>query len=66
MSEQQIQVVFLMLYEGVAVMSVIACCYLLFRRGNAFSAEVTSPVRLRRWTRLISCLQAILISYAPL
>jgi len=50
MSEQQIQVVFLMLYEGVAVMSVIACCYLLFRRGNAFSAEVTSPVRLRRWT----------------
>ena len=50
MSEQQIQIGFLMLYVAAAVMSVIACCYLLFRRGNAFSAEVTSPVRLRRWT----------------
>jgi len=37
-----------MLYGGVAVSAIIACCYLLFRRGNAFAPNVTSPVRLRR------------------
>lgn len=30
--------------------SLIASCYLLFRQGNAFAPDITSPVRLRRWT----------------
>ena len=29
--------------------NLIACCYLLFRRGNAFAPDVKPPVRLRRW-----------------
>ena len=41
---------FFMLYASVAMLSLIACCYLLFRQGNAFAKEVTPPVRLRRWT----------------
>ena len=40
---------FILLYGGVAMAALIACCYLLFRRGNAFASEVTSPPRLRRW-----------------
>ena len=39
---------FNMLYGGMAVMAIVACCYLLFRRGNAFAPNVTSPIRLRR------------------
>ena len=39
---------FNMLYGGMALLAVIACCYLLFRRGNAFAPNITSPVRLRR------------------
>ena len=31
-------------------MAAIASIYLLFRRGNAFAADVTPPRRLRRWT----------------
>ena len=42
-------ILFLMFYGGVTFASVIACIYLLFRRGNAFASDVTSPVRLRRW-----------------
>jgi len=41
---------FMMFYAVVAAMSMIACFYLLFRRGNAFAPDVTSPVRLRCWT----------------
>ena len=40
---------YLMFYAGVMVLNLIACCYLLFRRGNAFAADITTPVRLRRW-----------------
>ena len=29
--------------------ALIACVYLLLRKGNAFAADVTSPVLLRRW-----------------
>ena len=43
-------ILFGMLYAVVAVLSLIACCYLLFRQGNAFARYVTPPVRLRRWT----------------
>lgn len=41
---------FLVLYGGVAVLGMIACCYLLLRRGNAFATDITPPARLRRWT----------------
>ena len=43
-------ILFGMLYAVGAVLSLIACCYLLFRQGNAFARDVTPPVRLRRWT----------------
>ena len=39
-----------MLYIGAATTDVIACIYLLLRRGNAFAPDVVTPVRLRRWT----------------
>ena len=39
-----------MFYAGVTVLNLIACCYLLFRRSNAIAPDITSPVRLRRWT----------------
>ena len=42
--------VFLMFYASVAMLSLIACCYLLFRRANAIAPDVMSPLRLRRWT----------------
>jgi len=41
---------FFMFYASVAMLSLIACCYLLFRQGNAFAKEITPPVHLRRWT----------------
>ena len=40
---------YIMLYAVVTAMSMLASCYLLFRRGNAFAADITPPVRLRRW-----------------
>ena len=40
----------LMLYAVGATVNGIASIYLLLRRGNAFDAEITTPVRLRRWT----------------
>ena len=39
-----------MFYASVAMLSLIACCYLLFRRANAIAPDITPPVRLRRWT----------------
>lgn len=41
---------YIMLYAVVTATALIASCYLLFRRGNAFAPDVISPVRLRRWT----------------
>ena len=41
---------FLMFYASVAMLALIACCYLLFRRSNAIAPDVTPPARLRRWT----------------
>ena len=43
-------ILYLMFYAGVAVLSLIASCYLLFRRANAIAPDVSSSVRLRRWT----------------
>ena len=50
MHDQIQEEIFLMFYASVAMLSLIACCYLLFRQGNAFAKDVTPPVRLRRWT----------------
>ncbi len=46
----QEEFLFYMLYTTAAVLSLIACCYLLFRRANAIAPDVTPPARLRRWT----------------
>ena len=35
---------YIMLYAVVTVMALIASCYLLFRQGNAFAADITLPV----------------------
>ena len=44
-------VLFIALYIGVAFLAVVACLYLLFRRGNAFVGdEIKSSRVLRRWT----------------
>ena len=50
MYDQIREEIFLMFYASVAMLSLIACCYLLFRQGNAFAKDVTPPRRLRRWT----------------
>ena len=43
-------IVFVILFGGVIMLNVVAAFYLMWRRGNAIDPEVTSPVRLRRWT----------------
>ena len=40
---------FIMLYGGTSIACLIACLYLCLRKGNAFSSDVTPPVRPRRW-----------------
>ena len=50
MHNQVQEEIFLMFYASVAMLCLNACCYLLFRRSNAIAPDVTSPVRLRRWT----------------
>ena len=52
MYEQEFQgdILYMMLYAVVAALNLVACCYLLFRRGNAFAPDITSPVCLRQWT----------------
>ena len=47
---QALESIYYVFYGGVTVLDLIACCYLLFRRGNAFAPDLTTPVRLRRWT----------------
>ena len=45
---------FMMLYGGVALFAVVACLYLLLRRGNAFvGEEIRSSRRLRQWTAVL-------------
>ncbi len=63
----QDDILFYMLYAGVAVMSLTASCYLLFRRGNAFNADITTPKRLRRWTAaFFACIALSHIWYLPI
>ena len=49
--QQSLQdLIFIMLYGGVALLAVVAALYLLFRRANAIAPNVTPPKALRRWT----------------
>ena len=41
---------FIILYSVVAAVAMMAGCYLLFSRANAFAIGITPPRRLRRWT----------------
>ena len=49
MDEQILEYIYYMVYGGVMVLSLVASCYMLFRRGNAFAIDITPPARLRRW-----------------
>jgi AraC-like DNA-binding protein len=40
---------FCMLYGAGAAVAAVLCIYLLLRKGNAFVADITPPMRLRRW-----------------
>ena len=40
---------YMMFYGGAAVLALVACIYLLFRRSNAIVPGITPPLRLRRW-----------------
>lgn len=50
-------VIFVILYGGVIMLSVVAALYLLLRRGNAIAPQVVPPARLRRWAAafLMAC-----------
>ena len=41
---------FVVLFGGVTMLNLVSAIYLWFRKANAVAPEVTSPVRLRRWT----------------
>ena len=43
-------VFFIMLYGMAGFFAMLACVYLLLRRGNAFAEDVRSSCVLRRWT----------------
>ena len=42
-------ILYFMLYGASAMTALIACIYLLFRKSNAISPDVTPPMQLRRW-----------------
>ena len=50
---------YFMLYAAVAMLCLIASCYLFFRRGNAFVSDMTTPVSLRRWTGAFFAIMAL-------
>ena len=50
---------FVMLYTIVMTMAMMASCYLLFRRANAIAPDITTPVRLRRWTAMFFAFLAL-------
>ena len=50
MYEQKDDILYLILYGATAMLSLMTSCYLLFRQANAIAPNITSPVRLRRWT----------------
>ena len=58
---------FIILYTVVTTMDLMASCYLLFRRGNAFASDITPPVRLRRWTAVFfACMTLSHLWYMPI
>ena len=62
----QENILFFMFYAAVAMMALMACCYLLLRKGNAFAADITSPVCLRRWTAaFFACIALGHVWYLP-
>ena len=57
---------FYLFYAGVTVMALIASCYLLLRRGNAFAPDITPPVRLRRCVAVFfACIALGHVWYLP-
>ena len=55
-----LDVILLFMLYGVGTATAAgACLYLLLRRANAIAPEVTSPVRLRRWTAAFFAVLAI-------
>ena len=50
---------YIMLYAVVTAMSIMASCYLLFRQGNAFARDITTPLRLRRLTAVFFAFLAL-------
>ena len=63
----RVDMIYLMLYTSVIVLSLIASCYLLFRRANAVAPGVTSSVRLRRFTAaFLGSLTLSYLLYLPL
>lgn len=52
-------ILFFILYGMTGMTALIAAVYLLFRRGNAFAADVTPPVRLRRWAASFFAMSAL-------
>ena len=53
------EILFIMLYAVATAMAMLASCYLLFRRGNVFSTDITPPARLRRWAAAFFAILAL-------
>ena len=50
---------FFILYGITGVVPLIACIYLLLRKGNAFAADIIPPMRLRRWAASFFAVSAL-------
>ena len=62
----QEELLYYMLYTAAALFSLIGSCYLLFRRANAIAPDITSPIRLRRWTAaLFASMTLSHVTYLP-
>ena len=58
--QNSLDIILLFMLYGVGMATAAgACLYLLLRRANAIAPEVTSPVRLRRWTAAFFAVLAI-------
>ena len=54
-----IGLIYIMLYGASAMLALVASVYMLLRRANAVAPEITSPVRLRRWTAALFASMAL-------
>ena len=52
-------ILFFIFYGVTGTAALIAAIYLLLRRGNAFAADVTPPMRLRRWAAAFFAVSAL-------